>query len=52
LVPVAEALAGAALDRLADPLARAWGRGPAIWAGLAVYLSLGFSAYMQVAPLY
>ncbi len=52
LVPVAAALAGAALDRLADPLARAWGRGPAIWAVLTLYLSLGFSAYTQVAPLY
>jgi hypothetical protein len=52
LVPVAAALAGAALDRLADPLARAWGRGPATCAGLVLYLSLGFSAYMQVAPLY
>src|SRR5712692_8770015 len=52
LVPVAAALAGAALDRLADVLAHAWGRGPAICAGLVLYLSLGFSAYMQVAPLY
>lgn len=52
LVPVAAALAGSALDRLADLLARAWGRGPAICAGLVLYLSLGFSAYMQVAPLY
>ena len=52
LVPVAAALAGAALDRLADLLARAWGRGPAICAGLVLYLSLGFSAYTQVAPLY
>ena len=52
LVPIAAALAGAALDRLADPLARAWGRGPATCAGLVIYLSLGFSAYMQVAPLY
>lgn len=52
LVPIAAALAGAALDRLAHLLERAWGRRSAIWAGLVLYLGLGVSAYMQVAPLY
>jgi 4-amino-4-deoxy-L-arabinose transferase-like glycosyltransferase len=52
LVPIAAALAGAALDRLADPLVRAWGRGPATCVGLLLCLGLGFSAYREVAPLY
>jgi len=52
LVPIGAALAGAALDHLADPLAHAWGRGPAACAGLVLSLSLGFFAYTQVAPLY
>ena len=52
LVPIAAALAGAALDRLAHLLERAWGRASAICAGLVLYLGLGVSAYVQVAPLY
>jgi 4-amino-4-deoxy-L-arabinose transferase-like glycosyltransferase len=52
LVPIGAALAGAALDHLADPLARAWGRALAACAGLVLYLSLGVFAYTQVAPLY
>jgi Dolichyl-phosphate-mannose-protein mannosyltransferase len=52
LVPIAAALAGAALDRLAHLLERVWGRRSAICAGLVLYLGLGVSAYVQVAPLY
>lgn len=52
LVPIGAALAGAALDRLANLLVRAWGRGPAAGAGLVLYASLACFAYMQVAPMY
>jgi len=52
LVPIAAALAGAALDHVASWLVPRWGRGPAACAGILVYLSLGVFAYTQVAPLY
>jgi hypothetical protein len=52
LVPIAAALAGAALDHVASWLVPRWGRGPAACAGILVYLCLGVFAYTQVAPLY